>query len=47
MVVPIKDLDTKNELTKTKLWEIHFGTWSQDEVNFSLFVDEIAFDSRG
>jgi len=47
VVVPIKDLDTKNELTKTKVWEIHFGTWSQDEIKFSLFVDEIGFDSRG
>ncbi|MGD0089176.1 MAG: hypothetical protein ABSE73_04590 [Planctomycetota bacterium] len=47
LVVPIKDLDTKNELTKAKVWEIDFGTWSQDEINFSLFVDEIGFDSRG
>lgn len=46
VVVPIKDLDTKNELTKTKVWEINFGTWSQDPVKFSLFVDEIGFDSR-
>ena len=46
VVVPIKDLDTKNALTKAKVWDIRFGTWSQDELNFSLFVDEISFDSR-
>ncbi len=44
LVIPIKDLDSKNALTKTKVWEVQFGTWSQDEINFSLFVDEIGFD---
>ena len=46
VVVPIKDLDTKNALNKAKVWDIRFGTWSQEELSFSLFVDEIGFDSR-
>ncbi len=44
LVIPIKDLDSKNELNKAKVWEIQFNTWSQEEINFSLFVDEIGFD---
>ncbi len=44
MVIPIKDLDSKNVLNKAKVWEIQFNTWSQDEINFSLFVDGIGFD---
>ena len=45
--IPIKELDSKNELDRTKVWEVMLGTWSQDEANFSLFVDEIAFTSKG
>ena len=44
LVIPIKDLDSKNVLNKAKVWELQFNTWSQDDVDFSLFVDEIAFD---
>ena len=44
LVIPIKDLDSKNALNRAKAWEIQFDTWSQDEINFSLFVDEIGFD---
>ena len=44
MVIPIKDLDSKNVLNKAKVWEIQFNTWSQDEINFSLFVNGIGFD---
>ncbi|MGA2063715.1 MAG: glycoside hydrolase family 9 protein [Thermoguttaceae bacterium] len=44
VVVPIADLDGKKELNRAKVWEIRFATWSQDDVNFSLFVDEIGFD---
>jgi hypothetical protein len=46
VVVPIKDLDTKNALNKAKVCDIRFGTWSQDDLDFSLLVDEIGFDSR-
>ncbi len=46
VVVPIKDLDTNKELNKAKVWDIRFGNWSQEDRNFSLFVDEIGFDSR-
>jgi hypothetical protein len=44
IVIPIKDLMTEGELNKAKVWEINFGTWSQDDVSFSLFVDEIGFE---
>ncbi|MGA2066763.1 MAG: SGNH/GDSL hydrolase family protein [Thermoguttaceae bacterium] len=44
--IPIKELDSKNELDRTKVWEIMLGTWSQDEEDFSLFVDEIAFEGQ-
>jgi lysophospholipase L1-like esterase len=47
IVIPIADLDTKNELNKAKVWEILLGAWSQEDVNFSLFVDEIAFGGAG
>ncbi len=47
LVIPIKDLDSKNALNRAKVWEIEFGTWSQEEINFSLFVDEIGFDGAG
>jgi hypothetical protein len=46
IVIPIKDLDTKNALNRAKVFEINFGSWSQDEVDFSLFVDEIGFDGK-
>ena len=46
VVIPLKELDGKNALNKTKVWDIRFGCWSQDDMNFSLFVDEIGFDSR-
>ena len=32
VVIPIKDLDSKNALNKAKVWEIQIDTWSQDEV---------------
>ena len=44
LVIPINDLDSKNALSKAKAWEVQFNTWSQEEIDFSLFVDEIAFD---
>ena len=43
VVIPIQDMDTKGELNKAKVWEILFGAWTQDAVNFNLYVDEIAF----
>jgi hypothetical protein len=44
VVVPIKDLDEKKDLNRAKVWEVRFATWSQDDISFSLFVDEIGFD---
>jgi hypothetical protein len=46
VVVPIDDLDVKKELNRAKVWEVRFATWSQDDINFSLFADEIAFDGE-
>ena len=46
VVIPIKELDSKNELDRAKIWEIMFGTWTEEEVNFSLFIDEIGFEGR-
>ncbi len=47
IVIPIKDLDAKNSLNRAKVWELMLGSWSQDEVKFSLFVDNIGFDGKG
>ena len=47
IVIPISDLYVKKDVNRTKVWEMMLGCWTEDEVNFTLFVDEIAFEGQG
>ncbi len=47
IVIPISDLYVKKDVNRTKVWEMMLGCWTDDEVNFTLFVDEIAFEGQG
>jgi hypothetical protein len=43
LVVPISDLDPKQTVNQAKVWEVMLGSWSADAVNYTLYVDQIAF----
>ena len=46
IVIPMKDLYLKKDANRAKVWEMMLGCWTEDDVNFSLFVDEIAFEGQ-
>ena len=42
----MNDLYVKKDANRAKVWEMMLGCWTEEEVNFSLFVDEIAFEGQ-
>ena len=47
VVIPLPDLaDPASDFNPAKTWELQFHTWSPTARDFSLLVNEIAFDNR-
>ena len=46
IIVPIGDLTKGKDFDLTTTWELRFGEYSMAEHNFTVFVDNIGFDSR-